>query len=72
MASKRRLSSLPSRLTTQPPGLTAFDTGDRGRAQASPWRQWYKTTRCVMCWLTAQASILLSQHDLSRELASSL
>lgn len=45
MTGKRKLSSLPPRLSPLPPRLSSFDAGDRGRAQASPWRQWYKTAR---------------------------
>lgn len=41
--SKRRLAGLPPRLASLPSRLTTFDNGDRGRTQASPWRQWYKT-----------------------------
>lgn len=43
--SKRRLAGLPPRLASLPSRLTTFDSGDRGRTQASPWRQWYKTAR---------------------------
>ena len=40
-----KLRTLPSRLASLQPRLTQFAAGERGRAQASPWRDWYNTTR---------------------------
>ena len=50
-----KLKTLPPRLGSLPSRLTTFDTGDRGRAQANPWRAWYNTTR----WRRLRWSILL-------------
>lgn len=40
-----RLRALPPRLGSLPSRLSQIAEGDRGRAQASPWRAWYKTAR---------------------------
>ncbi|WP_380925455.1 HNH endonuclease [Sphingomonas leidyi] len=40
-----RLRALGSRLQQLPPRIATFSNGDRGRAEASPWRSWYNTAR---------------------------
>ena len=40
-----RLRTLPGRLETLKPRLTVLASGDKGRVQAAPWREWYNTTR---------------------------
>jgi 5-methylcytosine-specific restriction protein A len=40
-----RLKALPGRLATLASPLRQLEQGERGRAEASPWRAWYNTTR---------------------------
>ncbi|WP_267386525.1 HNH endonuclease signature motif containing protein [Sphingomonas sp. GC_Shp_3] len=40
-----KLKALPPRLASLQSRLTHIESGERGRAQASPWRAWYNTKR---------------------------
>ena len=40
-----RLTALRPRLGLLQPRIAGIAPGERGRAQASPWRAWYNTTR---------------------------
>lgn len=49
-----KLTALPPRLGLLQPRIAGIAPGERGRAQANPWRAWYNTTR----WRRLRWSIL--------------
>jgi 5-methylcytosine-specific restriction protein A len=50
-----KLKALPARLARLPSRLQHFESGHKGRSQASPWRAWYNSTR----WRRLRRAILL-------------
>jgi len=50
-----KLRSLPNRLGSLPSRLSTFQTGDKGRQDAAPWRAWYNTT----AWRRLRMDILV-------------